>query len=299
MTHPQSGIFQEDTLHHHHLEFKLRNPELSDEQLEGHWTNIIRIISSYQSDELQIVVGFRPSLWSQIKTKIPYHDFSTMTGALGMTAPSTQNDLWIWIHGSHLDQNFDIALEISAALSSLFEVVLDIQSFVRSENRDLTGFIDGSANPKDDARFEAALIKDHPGSENCSIAFTQQWVHDLKSFKQLAISEQEAVIGRTKSESIELEGENMPDDSHVSRTDVKIDGTALKIYRRSTPYGSISTQGLFFVAFACEQRRIQIQLERMFGLTGDNLHDKIIHFSKAVTGSYWYVPSESILNSLK
>ena len=91
----------------------------------------------------------------------------------------------------------------------------------------------------------------------------------------------------------------MPPDSHVSRTDVSLDGTALKIYRRSTPYGSVAEHGLHFVAFACDLVRFDVQLQHMFGVTGDGIHDRLIEYSRAVSGSYWYVPSLPDLQSLK
>jgi putative iron-dependent peroxidase len=173
-----------------------------------------------------------------------------------------------------------------------------LPAFVYRDSRDLTGFIDGSANPKDDDRYAAALIpQDRPGAGG-SIVMTQKWIHDLDAFQRLPVRDQERVIGRTKEDSIELDEDEMPEDSHVSRTDVKVDGTALKIYRRSTPFGRVEGHGLYFVAFACERRRIEIPLKRMFGLSDDRIHDRLTSFSRAVSGSYWFAPNEQALASL-
>ena len=87
----------------------------------------------------------------------------------------------------------------------------------------------------------------------------------------------------------------MPPDSHVSRTDVKKDGVALKVYRRSAPYATLARHGLYFLAFARAQERHQIQLERMYGVSGDGLHDRLIEFSRADTGSYLFAPGERAL----
>jgi putative iron-dependent peroxidase len=122
----------------------------------------------------------------------------------------------------------------------------------------------------------------------------------LPKFASKTIKEQEAIVGRTKEESIELEGDAMPMNSHVSRTDVSVDGVAQKIYRRSFPYGNVREHGLFFLAFSCQQSRFRIQLERMYGLTEDGVSDRILEFSKAVTGAYWYAPSqEDLFESLQ
>ncbi len=94
-----------------------------------------------------------------------------------------------------------------------------------------------------------------PGAGGAFV-LSQKWVHDLEAFRALPIPEQECVIGRTKADSIELEGAAMPATSHVSRTDVKVDGVAQKIYRRSTPFGGAAELGLYFLAFACELPRV-------------------------------------------
>ena len=101
------------------------------------------------------------------------------------------------------------------------------------------------------------------------------------------------MIGRTKADSIELE--DAPPTSHVRRTDVKIDGKGLKIYRRSTPFGGVRSNGLYFLGFSCELMRFAIQLDRMFGRAEDGLMDRLTEFSTPVSGSYWYAPPEESL----
>jgi putative iron-dependent peroxidase len=78
---------------------------------------------------------------------------------------------------------------------------------------------------------------------------------------------------------------------------VSEDGVGLKIYRRSAPYGTVTEHGLYFVAFACDLHRFDVQLQRMYGLAGDGLSDRLIEFSQAVTGAYWYVPSTDDLRA--
>ncbi len=106
------------------------------------------------------------------------------------------------------------------------------------------------------------------------------------------------MIGRTKADSIELEGAAMPADSQVSRTDVKLDGVAQKIYRRSTSFGGVAENGLYFLAVARELSRFDVQLRRMFGASEDGLCDRLTGFSRPTTGSYWFAPSEDALMRL-
>ena len=48
----------------------------------------------------------------------------------------------------------------------------------------------------------------------------QRWVHDLTGFAALAQPDQEAVFGRTKPDSVELEGDAKPPDAHISRVEI-------------------------------------------------------------------------------
>jgi putative iron-dependent peroxidase len=123
-------------------------------------------------------------------------------------------------------------------------------------------------------------------------------VHDLEAFNAVPIEEQEQIIGRTKPDSVELTGDAMPPDSHVSRTDAKIGGVAQEIYRRSVPYGRAEEHGLYFLAFSCERTRFDILLSRMFGTADDGIHDRLTEFSQPVTGSYWFAPDQAALDKI-
>ncbi len=125
---------------------------------------------------------------------------------------------------------------------------------------------------------------------------TQQWLHDLPRFHALPVREQEQVVGRTRADSIELE--DAPQSAHVRRTDIKIDGESLKIYRRSAPWGGLRQNGLYFLAFSRELMRFALQLDRMFGLAEDGILDRLTEFSTPITGSYWYAPPDETLLQL-
>ncbi len=290
----QPGLFDESTPFHHHLEYGLNDPERDLPAV----ITVAHTLSEATSQGEYLIIGIRPSVWAAFnpgQSPAACHDFDSIRGNTPYCAVSTQNDVWFWLQGHSQDRNLDTALRIHRQLGALGDLKVDVPTFVRHEKRDLTGFIDGSANPIATARQQAALIPDGQPGGGGSIALTQRWRHDLNAFNALSEEAQEKVIGRTKRDSIELQGDAQPVDSHVSRTDVTLEGTPLKIYRRSTPYGTVSEHGLYFVAFACQQRRLQIQLERMYGVWPDGLHDKIIEFSCAITSSYWFVPS---LNTL-
>ena len=297
MTTPQPGIFIEGSGHHHYLEYTVAP--------DGNPNTLIAAVADLPTlgpaPAANIVVAFGADLWARLSPGMEpdgLRPFEAIDGVDGHAIPGTQRDIFVWIHGERLDSVFDMALAVQDTLKPVADLALDDRGFIRHEARDLTGFIDGSANPKDDAAHEAALIPDGRTGAGGAFVLTQQWVHDLDVFNALPQAEQEQVIGRTKPDSIELEGDAMPSDSHVSRTDVSEDGVALKIYRRSAPFGSAGRHGLYFLAFSCDAHRFDVQLRRMFGVSGDGEHDRLIEFSEPVSSSYWFAPSQEDLAGL-
>lgn len=225
-------------------------------------------------------------------------DFDAIEGRDGTGIPATQRDVLFWIHGAGVDRNLDCALAIDRAFRGTARLELDEKGFTYHDSRDLTGFIDGTANPKGDDARAAALVPEGRTGAGGAFVLTQRWVHDLAAFEALPVGEQERVIGRTKPDSIELEGDAMPATSHVARTDVAVGGVPIKIYRRSAPFGGVGEQGLYFPAFACDPGRFDILLRRMFGLWDDGIHDRLTAYSIPVTSSYWFAPSEEALRAL-
>ncbi len=287
MSTHQPGIFREDTAHQIFMEFKVFDqPAL----LPGR-----ALASSPVVDGEQIIafgVDFAKSLPS-LSLPTGARSFSAVEGA-GFVAPQTQQDLFIWLHGERRDELFARALAWRNELRSGADLSRDEHGFRFRDNRDLTGFVDGSANPKEDARQAVALIADGDCAGGCFV-LTQRWVHRLDAFGALMVAAQERVIGRTKKDSIELQGDVMPPDSHVSRTDIKRGGEAVKIYRRSSPVGGLQDPGLYFLAFSADQARFGWLLESMYGQTEDGRHDQLLHYSKPVSGSFFYAPPQAAM----
>lgn len=290
---PQQGIFIEGNRHLYALEYSI--PGIISPARIGQAVEVGRTCKA------QVVFAFGPQMWAQIaRDKMPngFTDFQPLEGPK-MKAPATQHDILVWVHGSEQDQVLDAVLAVDQILSQETQRELDLPGFVYHDSRDLTGFIDGSANPKDDtAKREAALVPNGEPGEGGAIVFSQKWVHNLPKFNTLPVEDQERVIGRTKEDSIELEGDAQPSDSHVSRTDIKVDGIAQKMYRRSFPYGTASEHGLYFLAFACEQARFDNVLASMWGMDDSAITDHILEFSTPVTGSYWFAPCEEDLDTV-
>ena len=290
MTQHQPGIFVEGAEHHTFLEFELTPPLPARLPAAG-------LLAAVAGGEQ--VIGFGPHLArALVGVPAPEGDFGfhAVAGEGGHVAPATQRDLFIWLHGSRRDELFARALQWRDALAPLASLAAAEQGFRFRDSRDLTGFVDGTANPKADARLQAALIADGPAAGG-SFVLAQRWVHDLTGFGALPTAEQERVIGRTKADSVELTGTAMPPDSHVSRTDLKRDGEPVKIYRRSSPTGGIADPGLFFLAFSADVERFRILLNSMFGNTDDGLQDRLLSWSRPISGSFYYAPPTDALSA--
>src|SRR5438046_10060103 len=113
---------------------------------------------------VNLVVGFRPSMWARIAPDDMPEDVKDFDqdvhGVDGYTMPATQHDLWVWVAGHAYHTVFDVAREAIAALAPVARLAAEVAGWTYKESRDLTGFIDGTENPSLSQAPEAALIYD-------------------------------------------------------------------------------------------------------------------------------------------
>tara|TARA_R110000772_G_scaffold93705_1_gene191222 strand:+ start:32523 stop:33440 length:918 start_codon:yes stop_codon:yes gene_type:complete len=296
MAEAQAGIFVEGTLSHFFLEYQLIEG-VTEAQLRS---TLASAIALPVSAELNCVWAFGADCWRRLAPAgVPeaLKSFSPI-GEGRRIAPATQHSILLWVHGNNHSANFDAAMAATAALAAVATLSLEKIGFLYKDSRDLSGFIDGTENPKGRGQQQVALIPDGELGAGGSFVMSQQWIHNLAGFHALSQHQQEAVIGRTKPDSIELDDERMPENSHVSRSDVKINGEAQKLYRRSVPYGGVQQHGLYFLAFSRDIQRFDRILASMFGCSGDGIHDRLTDFSTPVSGSYWFAPSRAELSAI-
>lgn len=218
----------------------------------------------------------------------------------GRAAPATGGDLFLHITSGRHDLNLDLAMSIVRRLRDVAMLVEEVHGFRYLDSRDLTGFIDGTENPKGKAAAAAALI----GNEDRAFAggsyvAVQRYMHDLERWRRLDDREQEQIIGRTKRGSVELPKAKKPPTAHISRVVIERDGAELQILRQSYPWGTVRESGLYFVAYTKSLDVFESMLARMMGTVGDGLHDRLMDFSRAVTGATFFVPSTRTLTALK
>ncbi len=291
MSTPQPGILALGTTTHHQLEFVVR-PGVADEAVRAAVGRLRE--PGVTAGGANVVIGFGADLWRRLlpdSTPAELAPFPGITGPNGRGIPATPRDLWIWVHGTGFDVNLDIARLVRAALDDVAELVAEQQCFVYRDSRDLTGFIDGTENPPVYEAPGVAFISDGHVGAGGAFAITCRWIHDLAAFHALSVEEQQDVIWRTKPDSVELDDDVKPPTAHIARVVIEEDGEELEIFRRSTPYGDTHELGLYFVAFSADRSRFDKMLARMYGTTGDGLHDRLTDFSTPVSGNYWFVPS--------
>lgn len=243
-------------------------------------------------------VAFGGALWQALKGNSPegWHELVPLQGKFSM--PAETADIFLHIRSDSFDLCYELAQLVMTKLSAAggVDVLEECAGFRYLDRRDLTGFIDGTENPQmPDERAEAALLS---GGEFAggSFVFAQRYVHHLDKWHRLAVDAQEQVIGRSKLESIELDEEVMPPNSHVARNVIEEDGEELAILRHSLPYGNAGGEhGLFFLAYTRDLSIIDRMLARMFGTSEDGISDRLLSFTTPVGGAYFFAPSEEML----
>ena len=283
---PQGGIFALGTSAHAYLEF--------DVAPGRDRTELVTAVSSLREPRttmggVNLVAGFRPELWraavpADAPSKLEGFD-SDLVGIEGFVMPATQHDAVLWLSGSAYDVIFDVARAVISALGELASIAAETSSWPYQHDRDLTGFIDGSENPTLIEAPGLVLVPEGKPGAGGTVLLLQKWPHDSATWEALPVAEQERVIGRTKPDSVELE--DKAPESHVASTDQERFGD---IFRRNTPYGTVTDHGTMFVGFAAEQRPLSVMLESMAGLVSGE-RDALTRYSRPVTGAYYFVPS--------
>ena len=261
-----------------------------------------RLITQHPHLQIKTAVAFGVDLWQQLHHQSPkgFKKLAAIDGAFQM--PAVPADVLIHISSARADICFALSQAFFEGIQDKVDVLDERVCFRYFDGRDMTGFIDGTENPQfPDDRAETALLGEDAGLfADGSFVFAQRYAHDLEKWKRLKVDAQEHVIGRTKLESIELDDDEKPENSNVSRTVIEDEnGDELEILRHSLPYGDgQGEQGLFFIAYTKNLTIIDRMLDSMFGTRGDGVHDRLLHFVTAVDGAYYFAPSEELLQDI-
>jgi len=213
--------------------------------------------------------------------------FPHLVGA-GIEIPATPAALWCWLRGDDRGDLLHTGRELAAVLEAAFDVSEVTDGFQYREGRDLTGYEDGTENPKGDDAVNAAFVGGAgAGLDGSSFVAVQRWVHELARFDGMSTAEQDNVIGRRRADNEELG--DAPPSAHVKRAAQESFEPPAFVLRRSMPWADGREHGLVFVAFGRSLDAFEALLRRMVGLD-DGVADGLFRFTHPVTGSYFWCP---------
>ncbi len=252
---------------------------------------------------LSCIMGIGSNAWDQLfgqPRPAELHPFREIRAGT-RHAISTPGDLLFHIRARHMDLCFELATQIMARIGNAVTPVDEVHGFKNFDDRDLVGFVDGTENPRGKAVGDAALV----GEEDAAFAggsyvMVQKYLHDMNGWNALSTEAQEKIIGRKKLSDIELDAAVKPTCSHSSLTTIEDNGKEMKILRDNMPFGSAAQRefGTYFIGYCRTPRTLEQMLENMFVGRPPGNYDRLLDYSRAVTGNLFFAPSATFLESM-
>jgi putative iron-dependent peroxidase len=252
---------------------------------------------------LTCVVGFGSYAWDELfgsPRPAELHPFREIHSG-DRHAVSTPGDILVHIRAKRMDLCFELAAQIMERIGDAVSVADEVHGFRYFDDRDVIGFVDGTENPRGDAAREAAIVgEEDPSFAGGSYVIVQKYLHDMKRWNALPVEAQERIIGRRKLSDIELDDAEKPASAHSALTVIEENGKELKILRDNMPFGrpGHGEFGTYFIGYCRTPRITEMMLQNMFVGRPPGNYDRLLDFSRAVTGSLFFVPSATFLDNI-
>jgi porphyrinogen peroxidase len=206
--------------------------------------------------------------------------------------PITQSDVWLWLRGNDFGQLFHLSRQLEASCAGVFKVDDNYHAFKYHKGRDLTGFEDGTENPKGKAALRVGFVpaSSHPCDDqlgHSSFVAVMPWEHNFAQFDAMSSKKRNHAVGRDLSSNEELDA--APKSAHVKRTAQESFAPEAFSLRRSMPWAQGSRAGLMFVSFGHSFDAFEAQLKRMSGAE-DGIIDGLFSFTRPIGGGYYWCP---------
>jgi porphyrinogen peroxidase len=267
----------------------------------GDLAGLIRAVEFRDIDAgLTCVAAFGSDVWDRLfgnPRPAELHPFREIRSG-NRHAVATPGDLLFHIRAQRMDICFELATQIMERIGDAVSPADEVQGFRYFEDRDLIGFVDGTENPRGAVALEAALVdEEDPPFAGGSYVIVQKYLHDMKGWNALSTEAQERIIGRKKLTDIELDEAVKPTSAHSALTVIVENGKELKILRDNMPFGQPSRGefGTYFIAYSRTPRITELMLENMFVGRPPGNYDRLLDFSRAVTGGLFFAPSATFL----
>jgi porphyrinogen peroxidase len=252
---------------------------------------------------LSCIMGFGSDAWDRLfgsPHPAELHPFRQIRSG-PRHAVSTPGDLVFHIRAKRMDLCFELATQVLTRLQGAVTTSDEVHGFRYFDDRDLLGFVDGTENPTGSAAADAVYIGDEdPAFTGGSYVIVQKYLHNLDAWNKLPTEAQEKIIGRTKISDIELDDSVKPTSAHNALTVIEENGREIKILRDNMPFGRPGQGefGTYFIGYSRSPRTIEQMLENMFIGRPPGNYDRILDFSTAVTGSLFFIPTATFLDSV-
>jgi len=253
--------------------------------------------------QLSCIIGFGSEAWGPLFGKprpAELHKFREIKAGK-RHAVSTPGDILFHIRAQRMDLAFEFEAEVMARLGGAVSAVDEVQGFRYFDLRSIIGFVDGTENPQDQEAVDATLVgEEDPAFAASSYVIVQKYIHDMPAWNALKTEQQEGVIGRTKLTDIELDDSVKPPYAHNAVSKLVEDGKEVKILRDNMPFGQAGKGefGTYFIGYSRSPRITEKMLENMFVGKPPGNYDRLLDYSRAVTGGLFFVPSATFLDAV-
>ncbi len=267
-------------------------------------SGLVRSVGSRDADQrLSCIMGIGSAAWDRLfGTPKPanLHPFKEIVAG-PRHAVSTPGDLLFHIRAERMDMCFELATVIMAKLGEAVSIEDEVHGFRYFDARDVLGFVDGTENPDGDPAWDATTIgAEDPDFAGGSYVIVQKYLHDMTAWNALPTEVQERIIGRTKLSNIELDDAVKPTSAHNALTQVEKNGEQVQILRDNMAFGQPGHGefGTYFIGYSRSPATTEEMLENMFVGKPPGNYDRLLDFSKAVTGNLFFVPSGTFLDGV-
>jgi putative iron-dependent peroxidase len=270
MTTSQSGILAPLPRAAHYVTLSLA-PGTSAEAV------LARVRALHVDDDIVVGLG-TPLVGDKLAGLRAFPAYTSPAGPI----PATQAALYVQARGTDGGASLRVMRRVLAALGPGLVIDEDVTAYKFDIGRDLSGYEDGTENPKGDAATAAAIVADHS-----SFVAVQRWVHDLTKLETFAAGVRDELIGRNLESNDELEAP--PPHAHTKRSQQEFFEPPAFMVRRSMPYGGVKEHGLYFVSYVATLDTFEKMMKRMAGVD-DGIVDGLFQFSRPVSGGYYWCP---------
>jgi len=285
----------------------IRQDEGAYADLRGFYANLSGLIRAVEFRDIEAgltcVAGFGSDAWDKLfgaPRPAELHPFREIRSG-SRHAVSTPGDILFHIRAKRMDLCFELAMQIMQSIGGAVSVADEVHGFRYFDDRDVLGFVDGTENPRGEAARDATIVGgEDPAFTGGSYVIVQKYLHDLKAWNALSVEMQERIIGRRKLSDVELSDTDKPAYAHNALTNIEENGRHHQILRDNMPFGrpGHGEFGTYFIGYSRTPRITEIMIENMFVGRPPGNYDRLLDFSRPVTGSLFFVPSGSFLDNI-